>query len=237
MLPRQHGSLHLFRLFRIDVYIHWSWFLVAAWAITNRREIYSTFAWNAWEYLALFGIVLLHEFGHSLACRQTGGQSDTIVLWPLGGVAYVRPPNRAGAHLWSLAAGPLVNMALFPLLYFAREAASSPAGYEFTPNLAHFANSIFFINLGILIFNLLPIFPLDGGQILRALLWFFIGPIRSLYVATILGFLGVAALAYLALRLQSIWIGILTFFVFAQCHAAFLQARQALKLEREHSRR
>ena len=48
-------------------------------------------------YLALFSIVLLHEFGHALACRQVGGKADQIVLWPLGGVAYVAPPPRPGA--------------------------------------------------------------------------------------------------------------------------------------------
>ena len=66
---------------------------------------------NVLEYLALFGIVLLHEFGHALACRQVGGTADRIMLWPLGGVAYVNPPSRPGATLWSLAAGPLVNVA------------------------------------------------------------------------------------------------------------------------------
>ena len=66
------------------------------------------------ECLALFLIVLMHEFGHQLACRQVGGQTHDIMLWPLGGVAYVSPPQRPGAQLWSIAAGPLVNVALFP---------------------------------------------------------------------------------------------------------------------------
>jgi Zn-dependent protease len=74
--------------------------------------------WNALEYVTLFGIVLLHEMGHALACRQVGGQANLIVLWPLGGVAYVSPPPRPGATLWSIAAGPLVNVALLPVLYF-----------------------------------------------------------------------------------------------------------------------
>ncbi len=237
MPPSEKGSLHLFRLFRINIYLHWSWFLFAAWVVSSRSNIYTTFAWNVWEYLAICGIVLLHEFGHALACRQTGGKSDTIVLWPLGGVAYISPPNRAGAHLWSAAAGPLVNVALIPLLYFAREAASSPAGYEFTPNLAQFTKWIFVINLGILLFNMLPIFPMDGGRILRALLWFFCGPIRSLFIATIIGFLGVAALTCFVFHFQSIWMGILTLFVFRQCLEAFQYAREAMKFEREYLNR
>ena len=54
--------------------------------------------WNALEYLALFLIVMIHEFGHALACRQVGGVANQIVLWPLGGVAYVNPPQRPGAY-------------------------------------------------------------------------------------------------------------------------------------------
>jgi hypothetical protein len=58
----------------------------------------STFAWNIAEYVILFALVLLHEFGHALACRQVGGTANQIVLWPLGGVAYVEPPPRPGGN-------------------------------------------------------------------------------------------------------------------------------------------
>ncbi len=112
MPSARQGSIHLFRFSRIDVFLHWSWFLVAAYEISNRKGNYSSVTWNVLEYLALFLIVTLHEFGHALACRQVGGTADTIVLWPLGGVAYVNPPPRPGATLWSIAAGPLVNVAL-----------------------------------------------------------------------------------------------------------------------------
>src|SRR5579863_8562612 len=119
MQSLRQGSIHLFRVSGIEVFLHWSWFLVAVVEIASRQGRYGSPAWNALEYLALFAIVLLHEFGHALACRQVGGKADTIMLWPLGGVAYVSPPSRPGAMLWSLAAGPLVNVALMPLLYAA----------------------------------------------------------------------------------------------------------------------
>jgi Zn-dependent protease len=115
----RQGSIHLFRLAGVDLYLHWSWFLVAAYEIESRKGRYSSVSWNALEYLALFMIVLLHEFGHALACRQVGGTANQIVLWPLGGVAYVNPPQRPGATLWSIAAGPLVNVALLPVLFAA----------------------------------------------------------------------------------------------------------------------
>src|SRR5215469_9585140 len=112
----RQGTIHLFRVFGIDLYLHWSWFLVAAFEISDRASRYSAPQWYILEYLALFVIVMLHEYGHALACRQVGGKADRIVLWPLGGVAYVNPPARPGATLWSIAAGPLVNVALAPIL-------------------------------------------------------------------------------------------------------------------------
>src|SRR5437016_10121848 len=87
--------------------------------IQGRAGKYGSLTWNVLEYLALFIIVLLHEFGHALACRQVGGKADQIVLWPLGGVAYVAPPQRPGATLWSIVAGPLVNVILAPILTIA----------------------------------------------------------------------------------------------------------------------
>jgi Zn-dependent protease len=88
------------------------------------------------------------------------------------------------------------------------------------------------VNTGLLIFNLLPVYPLDGGQIVRALLWFFIGPVRSLKVASAIGFVGAIGFALIAYRLGSIWLGILAFFVFIQAQAGWRQA-QALTLEAE----
>ncbi|HEX4631578.1 MAG TPA: M50 family metallopeptidase, partial [Chthoniobacterales bacterium] len=102
------GTIRLFKFSGIQVYLHFSWFLIAAYEFTQRKRVYASPIWAAAEIIALFSIVLLHEFGHALACRQTGGIANQIVLWPLGGIAFVSPPRRAGAMLWSIAAGPLV---------------------------------------------------------------------------------------------------------------------------------
>src|SRR5437588_4804486 len=93
----QQGSIRLFRFAGIDLFLHWSWFLVAAFEISGRSRQYSSVTWNVLEYLALFLIVMLHEFGHALACRQVGGRANQIVLWPLGGVAYVDPRRHVPA--------------------------------------------------------------------------------------------------------------------------------------------
>ena len=111
----RQGAIPLFRLAGVQVSLHWSWFLIALYRIQSRGGSYSSILWNVSEYLALFLIVLTHEFGHAMACRHVGGRADYILLWPFGGVAYVNPPQRPGATLWSIAAGPLVNVALAPL--------------------------------------------------------------------------------------------------------------------------
>ena len=117
MPSTRQGSFHLFRLAGIDVLLHWSWFLVATFEISARGRRYPSIAWNVAEYLALFLIVTLHEFGHALACRQVGGTANKIVLWPPGGVAYIDPPPRPAATLWSIAAGQLVNVVLLGFSY------------------------------------------------------------------------------------------------------------------------
>src|SRR2546421_9219006 len=149
MTPTRQGSFRLFQLAGINVFLHWSWFAVAFYSINDRAHRYSSIEWCVLEYLALLGIVLMHEFGHALACRQVGGKADQIVLWPLGGVAYVSPPQRPGAMLWSIAAGPLVNVILFPVLvgaWFLTRAAgwpeSFPDGYLFVRTIAQ-------INMGL----------------------------------------------------------------------------------------
>jgi Zn-dependent protease len=225
MLPAQSGSLPLFRFRGIAVSVHWSWFLVALYELQTRHGLYRSPVWNVYEYLALFGIVLLHEFGHSLACRQTGGQADTIVLWPLGGVAFVNPPQRAGAQLWSIAAGPLVNVALLPLFAGLNALAESGHWRDTAPDFVRFLGEVAWINRGLLIFNILPIYPLDGGQILRSLLWFPFGRARSLLVATSLGFLGVAYLGWQAVQQGSLWFGVLAYFMGTQCLNGFRYAR------------
>jgi Zn-dependent protease len=184
------------------------------------------------EYLALFAIVLLHEFGHALACRQTGGYADRIILWPLGGIAFVNPPRRAGAMLWSIAAGPLVNVALLPIFWLLYFVALQTNLAETSPDTFLLLRAVQLVNIVILVFNLLPIYPLDGGQILRSLLWFPFGEIRSLQISCVIGLIGSAGLACFALVSQSWWLGIMAFFLLTRAVAGWRYAK-ALITERD----
>lgn len=226
MPSTRRGSIHLFKFAGVDVFLHWSWFVFALVAMKMHVGSYSSGVWNAAEYLSLFFIVLMHEYGHALACRQVGGFANRIVLWPLGGVAYVDPPPRPGAVLWSLAAGPLVNVALIPVLLVLARTLRAVAP---TSNLHELLKAVFIINVVLLAFNLLPIYPLDGGQMLRALLWFLIGRARSLMAATVVGFLGVLGILVVAVRDSSIWFMVLSAFILMNCWGGMKHAVMLLR--------
>lgn len=225
MADRSRGPIRLFRISGIDVFLHWSWFVVALIEISARGRRYPSLAWNVAEYLTLFAIVLLHEFGHALACRQVGGTANKIVLWPLGGVAYVDPPPRPAATLWSIAAGPLVNVLLLGVFYGLTRWATVQGWRTAAPHAYMLLLSVVFINFGLLVFNLLPIYPLDGGQILRSLLWFVFGRARSLKIVAALGIVGAVALVAVAVWLHSFWIGLIAVYMVMNCWVGLQQAQ------------
>jgi Zn-dependent protease len=232
MPTSQRGCFRLFRFAGIDVYLHWSWLLVGYFEVKSRAGLFRSPAWNMAEYLALFGIVLLHEFGHALACRQVGGVANRIVLWPLGGIAYVNPPPRPGAWLWSIAAGPLVNVILLPLTLGLYMLCGMAGVALELPDLLHFLWVLVVMNLALLLFNLLPVYPLDGGQILQALLWFIVGRARSLLIVSVLGLLVGLGMIALALSAREFWLGIIAAFIALRSWAGFQQARGLARLAR-----
>jgi Zn-dependent protease len=225
------SSFRLFHALGVNVYLHYTWIFVALYDLQSRTREYDSQVWNVAEYLALFGIVLVHEYGHALATRQVGGTADTILLWPFGGIAYVRPPQRPGAELWSIAAGPLVNVGFFFLL--TASTGLFPSRHElFLSDSARFLANVWWINLLLLLFNLLPIYPLDGGQILRALLWFVLGRGLSLFVATLLGFVGILGLVAYGIEQKNWWLFAIAAYAGLNCARAFKQAQALRSLER-----
>lgn len=223
------GTIRLFRFAGIEVFLHFTWFIIAAYYISGYIRLYQSPIWGVLEYVSLFVIVLIHEFGHALACRQVGGIANHIVLWPLGGIAFVNPPRRAGAYLWSIAAGPLVNLLFLPVLGFLLMLvrASAPGS-----DMEIFLRHLNVINLGLLIFNLLPVFPLDGGQIVRGLLWFPFGEFRSLQIASVIGLIGGAILGIVGLMAGSVWWAILAFFLLSRAWSGWQQAKEMIAMSR-----
>lgn len=222
--------MRLFTVFGIDVFLHWSWLLVAIIQYQIRSEMADPL-WHLATYVSLFGIVLLHELGHSLACRSVGGQANQIVLWPLGGIAYVRPPQRPGATLWSIAAGPLVNVALVPVTILAWVVVIGDTGMDQWNRAQWYVASVAAINIGLLIFNMLPIYPLDGGQIVQSILWFFIGRARSLMITASFGLLCAIILGIVMLLIRDYWLVIMALFVGMQAWRGMRMARALATME------
>ena len=222
----QQGAFPLFKFKGIQVSLHWSWLLVAMWQIEKQRHTYEHLGWAVAQYVSLFAIVLLHEFGHSFATRQVGGTSDNILLWPFGGIAYVKAPPRPGAHLWSIAAGPLVNLALIPVLWLGFRYGLPRDASE---DAITFAYILQYINIFLLIFNILPIYPMDGGQILQALLWFKLGYAKALLIASGIGLVGGVGLMALAFfYTESVLSALMVGFLLLNCWKAFQAARGML---------
>lgn len=146
-------TFSLGRWFGIPIYLHWSWSLLGIILL-----IFNPTFVPLW--LCLFGIIILHEFGHIFAGRLFGINADNITLLPIGGAAYMKIPPRGRAEFVIAIAGPAVNALLaFPLYGLWR---MFPEG--------SLSGQLFAINIVIMVFNLLPAFPMDGGRVLRALL-------------------------------------------------------------------
>lgn len=231
------GSVKLFRLFGINVYLHWYWLLGAYFMLgPGRNRLFATtdgkpypLSFCIFLYLCLFLMVLIHEFGHALACKSVGGTAERILLQPLGGFAFANPPQRAGATLWTIVAGPLVNVILLPLTIFPLMALHRLGAHGIAVD---FVQWLAMMNAGLLIFNLLPFYPLDGGQILRSLLWFVAGRGLSLVIASAVGMVGAVLLALLAYLDVDPILGLIVLFMGFQSYASLRQGMAMLRLER-----
>lgn len=127
--------------------------------------------------LALFVATLLHEYGHVFACRFLGGAADEILIWPLGGLATLHHPRSTSGRMLTIAAGPAVNLvccvATWPVFYAPQQLRSvlipfEVPIFEFTEaSWTVDARLVFFVvNWVMLLINLIPALPLDGGQLL-----------------------------------------------------------------------
>lgn len=193
----------LLKIRGIPLRIHPSWFVILGLATVAFQQQYSQQLSGSGTSLELWGLglltavllfvsVLLHELGHSLVALQQGVQVRSITLFLLGGVASVeRECPTALGSLMVAAAGPLVSLILAGLLLAGGHSAAHAS-----PLLGAMVNELGGLNLILALFNLLPGLPLDGGLILKALVWQFSGSQRKgTQVATATGrFLSLAAI-------------------------------------------
>ena len=164
-----------------EIKVHLTFFiLVAFWAMAGYQQGGPSGALlAALSLLALFACVLLHEFGHILMARRFGVRTPDVILLPIGGVARLeRIPDEPRQELLIALAGPAVTLAIVVLLYLVLAVSGpEPSLWGLQP-AGPFLDNLMRVNLYLLLFNLFPAFPMDGGRVLRALLASRLGLVR-----------------------------------------------------------
>lgn len=185
-------SLKLGRLLGIDVYVHATFFLLLAFIGLTYwlagRSLAAT-AEGLVFFLCLFGCVLLHEYGHALMARRYGIPTKDITLLPIGGVARLaRMPDKPVQELWVALAGPAVNVVIALLLglWLTLTNTWEPLGALGTTR-GSLTERLLVVNVFLVLFNLLPAFPMDGGRVLRALLALRLDYAQATRIAGVIG--------------------------------------------------
>lgn len=157
-------SLNLCNISGIPIRIHVSFFLLLAWIAFDEFQTNGRPLEEVLFVLAVFACVLLHELGHALVAKRFQIQTRDIVLYPFGGIAALMGEARPLAELLIAIAGPLVNVFIAAGLAFFLD-FSSPETFLDSPSVAA---RIFVANVVLVLFNMIPALPMDGGRVLRA---------------------------------------------------------------------
>lgn len=218
----------------IGVYMHATFLLLIGWVALSgwltSRTLGAALAGVAF-ILALFGCVVLHEYGHALTARRYGIKTRDITLLPIGGVARLeRMPDEPWQELRVALAGPAVNLAIAAVLLVGLLATGSLSSLGLgTMTADSFVGRLLSINLTLALFNLIPAFPMDGGRVVRALLATRLDYTRATQIAATLGqgialvfgFIGLFINPLLVFVALFVWMG-------AGQEASVVQARSAL---------
>ncbi len=174
-------SWRIGRVAGIDLFLHSTFLLVLAYAASQGLDALLLVS-------AVFGCVVLHEFGHALTARAFGVPTRDITLYPIGGVARLeRMPRAPGAELLITLAGPLVNVAIAGSLAVMLWAGGGFSPWTSETTVSFFLTELMWVNVVLAVFNMIPAFPMDGGRVLRALLTVPLGRYRATEIAAGLG--------------------------------------------------
>lgn len=213
-------SLRLGRLFGIPIDLHWTLVLVLAWVLYDGYHPsvgmqWGRVGWIGGVILLLFFFVLVHELGHALTAKAFGKPTEKILLFPLGGGAYIREqPEQLSGELMVYFGGPFANLllalmvlpflAIDPDRWLLLQQYIQPQRNLFTPSLwwEELLCLSFIVNLVLAAINLLPAYPLDGGRILQAALRRPLGNRGATLVVTVGGIIAAIAFVYLGYQFK-----------------------------------
>jgi Zn-dependent protease/CBS domain-containing protein len=213
-------SWKLGRFIGIDVYVHATFFLLIGWIAISywfQENSIAAVLSGVGFILALFGSVVLHEYGHALTARKFGVKTRDITLYPIGGVARLEQiPDNPKEELWVALAGPAVNVVIAAVLFvwLGITAAFEPLG-NISLTGGSFIERLMITNLILVGFNMIPAFPMDGGRVLRALLAMRLEYTAATQIAAyigqgiafIFGFIGLFSNPFLVFIALFVWIG------------------------------
>ncbi|MEM1211324.1 MAG: site-2 protease family protein [Planctomycetota bacterium] len=221
------GSFPIGTYLGIRVRVHITFALLIGFQLLFAGDPIWTLRWSS----LLFISVLLHEFGHCLACRRVGGFADDILMWPLGGLAFCAPPKRPWPEFVTVAGGPLVNVILMAACFaglFAMtgrldQVSLNPfdmwgAGW-FLGGFAGVLRDFYLVNYTLLLFNLFLVFyPFDGGRLVQVALWAKFGYYKSMKWATAIGMAGAGGIAVFGLINRQFFLVLIGVFGFITCY-------------------
>jgi Zn-dependent protease len=210
-------SINLFRIFGIQLAVHATFFLLLAYAAYEGWLAggLAGMVWRVTVTVLFFGCVVLHELGHSLTARRYGVRVPRILLLPIGGMAEMdHVPRQPSAEFLITVAGPAVNFALVALLL--------PFSWRYALGLEEIADfsgaellfQLFWANVIMGTFNLIPVYPMDGGRILRSILALWLPYLQATWWAVTITRVLAPVLAFVAVYFLDMWmLGLLFLFI------------------------
>lgn len=163
------SSLTIFSFKEIPVRLHWSFILFLVWIGLNDPGNLKDSLLEVVFVATIFGCVVLHEFGHALTAKVFGIRTRDITLYPIGGVALLEKEARPAQELLIAIAGPLVNVIIALLIYILVPTDLTAV----TDDNITFIQRLFLVNIILVLFNMIPAYPMDGGRVLRSTLGLF----------------------------------------------------------------
>jgi Zn-dependent protease len=228
-------SWKLGRIAGIPVYVHWTFSILIAWEVFDswRRTGSLLTALGAVVFIiAVFACIVFHELGHALTARRFGVGTSDITLLPIGGIARLkRIPERPGQELLIALAGPAVNVVIVLVLLVAGVRFPSADTIGGGLSMGAFFPILMTFNIFMVVFNMLPAFPMDGGRVLRALLAMRLPYARATRLAASVGQVMAIVFGLLGLTGSNPFLLLIALFVWIGAEGEAVQVEQRVLLK------